>query len=80
MKSKILIILLLIGAVFVGCYDDKGNYNLLDNNQIKEATLNRALSNTSVYLGDTMRLVVDLQFKYPDRDTLTGFEYVWKEN
>ncbi len=80
MKSKILIILLLIGAVFVGCYDDKGNYNLLDNNQIKEATLNTALSNTSVYLGDTMRLVVDLQFKYPDRDTLTGFEYVWKEN
>ena len=80
MKSIIRIVLLLIGVLSIGCYEDKGNYDLVDYNKIEEVVLIPSLSNTAVYLGDTVRIAVSMQYKYPDRDTITGFEYVWKEN
>ena len=78
MKSIIRIVLLLIGVLSIGCYEDKGNYDLVDYNKIEEVVLIPSLSNTAVYLGDTVRIAVSMQYKYPDRDTITGFEYVWK--
>ncbi len=78
MKSNIRIILLLIGVLFAACYEDKGNYDLVDYNRIVKITQNNALSKYSITLGDTVRIVPVITWKYPDRDTITAFEFTWK--
>ncbi len=78
MKLKIGIISLWLCMLFGACYEDKGNYDLVDYNKITITSVS-ALSKTTVILGDTVEIVPKITWKYPDRDTMeTAFEYVWK--
>lgn len=75
MKNSIFKILPFILALGVlGCYKDKGNYDLIDYNQ----TAVSSASGRTVILGDTLKLTTNITFKYPDRDT-TAFRYEWYE-
>ena len=69
MKSIIRIVLLLIGVLSIGCYEDKGNYDLVDYNKIEEVVLIPSLSNTAVYLGDTVRINIPIGIRLPDLNT-----------
>ncbi|MHA4810227.1 PKD-like family lipoprotein [Flavitalea flava] len=57
------------------CYKDKGNYKLLDYNQVISIT-NPTV--TPVILGDTFRVSPVIKWKYPNRDT-TAFDYEWRQ-
>lgn len=57
------------------CYKDKGNYNLVDYNQIISITMPTV---PPVILGDTFRVSPLIKWKYPDRDTM-AFEYEWRQ-
>jgi len=57
------------------CYKDKGNYKLIDYNQVISIT-NPPVP--SVILGDTFRVSPAIKWKYPDRDT-TAFDYEWRQ-
>jgi hypothetical protein len=61
------------------CYEDKGNYNLVDYNQLLDVrTVNTLTKTTGVY-GDTLRVYLKITWKYPERDTTTtAFEYRWE--
>lgn len=66
-----------ICLLFVACYEDKGNYDLIDYNKIESVTAS-SLSDYTITLGDTLKIYPLIKWKYPERDTLNGFEYVWK--
>jgi hypothetical protein len=77
MKGQIKIFLSWVWALCLlqACYKDKGNYDLVDYNQvvsIKNATV------TPVILGDTFRVSPTIKWKYPARDTL-AFDYEWRQ-
>lgn len=78
MKLKIGIISLWVCMLFIACYEDKGNYDLVDYNQITRISQDNTLSKTTVNLGDTVRIFPVITWKYPDRDTTTAFDYTWK--
>ena len=80
MKLKVIIISLWASiCLLMACYEDKGNYDLVDYNQIEKMALVSSLSKSSITLGDTLKLVMDFTWKYPDRDTSdAAFEFVWK--
>lgn len=79
MKTRIIIIaswLFLLAA----CYEDKGNYDLVDYNKI-EISANNAESNTYVYIGETVKITPKITWKYPERDTTeNAFDFVWMMN
>ncbi|NML22282.1 hypothetical protein HHL16_15465 [Pseudoflavitalea sp. G-6-1-2] len=57
------------------CYKDKGHYDLVDYNMIKEIKAPQA---PPVILGDTLKVNPAISWKFPDRDTL-AFEYEWRQ-
>ncbi|MES1250308.1 MAG: PKD-like family lipoprotein [Chitinophaga rupis] len=57
------------------CYKDKGNYKLIDYNQVVSITPPTV---TPVILGDTLRLSPVIKWKKPDADTL-AFDYEWRQ-
>lgn len=76
MKIKIAIITLW-ASLLVACYEDKGNYDLVDYNKIT-ITTNNAETKTTVNLGETVKITPKITWKYPDRDTTTNaFEFAW---
>jgi len=78
MNIKIGIISLWVSLFFMACYEDKGNYDYLDYNEIKTISSVSALTKTSINLGDTVRIVPKFTWKYPDQDTsANAFEFVW---
>lgn len=69
---------LLIGTLacfsFFSCYEDSGNYEYLDYNKIEKIEGKGSLS---AVLGDTIKIMPKIQWKYPEKDT-TSFEYRWE--
>jgi hypothetical protein len=60
-------------GLLLGCYKDKGNYDLVDYNRVLSLT---ATGSVVVVLGDTLKLKPVIKWKYPDRDT-TAFDFQW---
>jgi hypothetical protein len=75
MKHSIKIFLACLAFICLlqGCYKDKGDYDIIDYNQI--TSLGTAGS-VIVILGDTLKMKPVIKWKYPDRDT-TAFDFKW---
>ena len=58
------------------CYEDKGKYSLIDYNEVTLDVVT-SLTKKNIILGDTVRIVPKMTWKYPDRDTLS-FDYRWE--
>lgn len=67
---------LFVSFWFSSCYEDKGKYNLIDYNDITLDT-EASFTRTKIALGDTVRIVPKVTWKYPDRDTL-AYDYRWE--
>lgn len=74
MKNIIKVVLLFTGALFltVGCYKDKGNYEILED-KINSSSVVRSFN---TILGDTLYVEPQINWKYPEEDTL-GFDFEW---
>lgn len=72
---KLWLALLFVAIAVQSCYKDKGHYDLVDYNKIKEI---KAPATGPVILGDTLRVTPSFTWKYPNRDTL-AFEYEWRQ-
>ena len=79
MKNKIGLLVLLAVGLCMGCYDDKGNYDYHDFNEI---TINNRGFDTTYLLTsyvDTLRISPELKFKLGESEHLT-FEWVARFN
>ena len=79
MKNKIGLLVLLAVGLCMGCYDDKGNYDYHDFNEI---TINNRGFDTTYPLTsyvDTLRISPELKFKLGESEHLT-FEWVARFN
>lgn len=74
--KRFILFFLFVNFCFSACYEDKGKYDLVDYNDV---TLNvvTSLTKKSIVLGDTVRIVPKMTWKYPDRDTL-AYDYRWE--
>ncbi|MCR9012496.1 PKD-like family lipoprotein [Gabonibacter chumensis] len=76
MKIRIVIIALW-ASLLAACYEDKGNYDLVDYNKITIATV-AAETKTTVVLGESVKITPKITWKYPERDTTeNAFDFVW---
>jgi hypothetical protein len=77
MKRFIKTVLPAIALLFLvqACYKDKGNYDLVDYNQILSIA---STGSVSVIMGDTFRVNPTIKWKYPERDTL-AYDYEWRQ-
>lgn len=57
------------------CYKDKGNYDIIDYNRINSITLPLP---PPIVMGNTIRITPAIEWKYPERDTLS-FDYEWRQ-
>ncbi|MDR1720540.1 MAG: hypothetical protein LBR67_10565 [Dysgonamonadaceae bacterium] len=63
-------------ALLTACYEDKGNYDLVDYNKILTVVTNMP---STVAFGDTLKAIPNITWRYPDRDTTdAAFEYKWE--
>ena len=76
MKIRIVIIALW-ASLLAACYEDKGNYDLVDYNKITITTV-ASETKTTVVLGESVKITPKITWKYPERDTTeNAFDYTW---
>ena len=74
--KRFILFSLFVSFWFSACYEDKGKYNLIDYNDITLDVV-ASLTKKTIILGDTVRIVPKVTWKYPDRDTL-AYDYRWE--
>lgn len=81
MKKINILITLIICTYLQSCYKDLGNYDYIDSNRIESISDNSNKTNRSVVLGDTIRIIPIIKWKYPNRDTsAVAFDFKWVVN
>lgn len=71
----------LIYLLLPSCYQDMGNYDYVDYNKIKIAGMDPAKSISYVTLGDTIKIIPLIRWRYPEKDTTEkAFEFRWELN
>ncbi len=64
--KRFILFSLFVSFWFSACYEDKGKYNLIDYNDITLDVV-ASLTKKTIILGDTVRIVPKVMWKYPDR-------------
>lgn len=67
--KRFILFSLFVSFWFSACYEDKGKYGLIDYNDVTLDVV-ASLTKKTIILGDTVRIVPKMTWKYPDRDTL----------
>lgn len=71
--KRFILFSLFVSFWFSACYEDKGKYSLIDYNDVTLDVVT-SLTKKTIILGDTVRIVPKMAWKYPDRDTL-AYDY-----
>lgn len=74
--KRFILFSLFVSFWFSACYEDKGKYSLIDYNDVTLDVVT-SLTKKTIILGDTVRIVPKMAWKYPDRDTL-AYDYRWE--
>ena len=74
--KRFILFSLFVSFWFSACYEDKGKYSLIDYNDVTLDVV-ASLTKKTIILGDTVRIVPKMAWKYPDRDTL-AYAYRWE--